>query len=160
MNIVAIDPGPVESAWVMVYSGKVTSFGKGPNQEVLSAIRKLDTIDRCVIEMIASYGMPVGAEVFETCVWIGRFMQAFGAERCDRLTRVAIKSHLCHSAKAKDGNIRQAIIDRLGSVGTKKFKGPCYGISGDVWQALACGITWMDLNGGAKWQDMTVRVRK
>jgi hypothetical protein len=144
--LLAIDPGPVESAYVFMRDGKVGEFGKVPNCELLDALREDLGSTQLVIEMIASYGMPVGAEVFETCVWIGRFMESFGADRCDRLTRVAIKSHLCHSAKAKDGNIRQALIDRLGPPGTKKSPGETYGISGDVWSALAVAVTWMDKN--------------
>ena len=54
--------------------------------------------------------------------------------------------HLCGSAKAKDSNIRQAIIDRYGGdpkrcIGTKKAPGPLYGISADQWAALALALT-------------------
>jgi hypothetical protein len=143
MTLLAIDPGPVMSAWVMLRDGKIAEFDKVWNQSLLGEIQRRAP-DRCAIEMIASFGMPVGREVFETCVWIGRFMEAFGADRCDRLTRIEIKSHLCHSAKAKDANIRQALIDRLGPPGTKKAPGGTYGISGDVWSALAVAVTWMD----------------
>lgn len=78
------------------------------------------------IEMIASYGMPVGKEVFETCVWIGRFIEDMKYIPQDRITtteyiyRKDEKMNLCHSMKAKDSNIRQALIDRFGVVGTKK----------------------------------------
>jgi hypothetical protein len=113
---------------------------------------------RCVIEMIASYGMPVGAEVFETCVYIGRLMEAFGPDRCDRLTRIEVKSHVCHSARAKDGNIRQALIDRLGPPGTKRAPGGTYGISGDVWAALAVAVTWLDRAGAAAAVSTTVPI--
>lgn len=65
------------------------------------------------IEMIASYGMPVGASVFDTCVWIGRFK-----EHCLKLLwevefvyRKEEKMILCNSMKAKDSNITQALID-------------------------------------------------
>ena len=69
--------------------------------------------------MIASYGMPVGKEVFDTCVWIGRFIEAFDLEY-EYVYRKDEKMNLCHSMKAKDSNIRQALIDRFGEVGTKK----------------------------------------
>jgi hypothetical protein len=146
MTLLAIDPGPVLSAWLVMVEGKVSHFDKTGNEAILHEIRRgaCSTAHHVAIEMIASFGMPVGREVFETCVWIGRFMEAFGADRCDRLTRIEIKSHLCHSAKAKDANIRQALIDRLGPPGTKKAPGGTYGISGDVWSALAVAVTWMD----------------
>ena len=89
--------------------------------------------DLLVIEMIASYGMPVGKEVFDTCVWIGRFIQQ------DE------KMNICGSMKAKDSNIRQALIDRFGTVGTKKNPGWFYGFKADCWSAYAVGITYLDL---------------
>ena len=81
-----------------------------------------EEIDELVIEMIASYGMPVGKEVFETCVWIGRFIQVGNIYQKSNsyIYRKEEKMNLCHSMKAKDSNIRQALIDRFGPVGTKK----------------------------------------
>jgi hypothetical protein len=64
--------------------------------------------------------MPVGAEVFETIYWSGRFAEAYGVEHDARITRIDVKMHLCHSPRAKDGNVRQALIDRFGKPGTKK----------------------------------------
>ncbi len=74
-----------------------------------------------VIEMIASYGMPVGKEVFETCVWIGRFTEVgiYANVQTEYVYRKDEKMNICHSMKAKDSNIRQALIDRFGEVGTK-----------------------------------------
>ena len=152
--ILAIDPGPVESAYVLWDGENLLERQKIGNSEMLWTCNSRAIIRRatCVIEMIASYGMPVGAEVFETCVWIGRFMEAFGADRCHRIPRIQVKSHLCHSGKATDANIRQAIIDRFGgkekAIGKKAAPGPLYGVSGDVWSALAVGLTWWDLNRG------------
>lgn len=75
-----------------------------------------------VIEMVASYGMPVGETVFETCVWIGKFMQIVESrkKKVNKVYRKDEKMNICHSMKAKDSNIRQALIDRFGEVGTKK----------------------------------------
>jgi hypothetical protein len=88
--------------------------------------------------------MPVGAEVFETCVWIGRFMQYwchFASEQSiTRIPRKEVKVHLCGTTKAKDANIRQALIDRIGPQGTKKAPGPTYGVKSHCWPALAVAV--------------------
>lgn len=148
MRLLAIDPGTRESAWVVWDGERIVWHGKQINEHVLAAIHMECTIkfDLCVIEMVASFGMPVGAEVFETVYWIGRFAEASIARQKDtyRVTRNEIKNHLCHSSRAKDANIRQAIIDRVGPIGSKKSPGPCYGLHGDEWSALAVALTWWD----------------
>ena len=85
-----------------------------------------------------------------TCVWIGRFTQSAIMAGADvhLVYRKDIKLHLCHSVLAKDSNIRQALIDRWGAPGTKKAPGPTYGITNDVWAALAVAIYgWTPTNG-------------
>lgn len=151
MTILAIDPGPKESAFVLMRDSTIIQFGKYANEALIRFINSTAVPNVCVIEQIRSYGMAVGAEVFDTCVWSGRFCQAFGADRVHWLPRLTVKTHLCHSAKANDGNIRQAILDRFGgkevAIGKKANPGPLYGVSGDVWAALAVALTWMDRNG-------------
>lgn len=143
--ILSIDAGNVESAYCLIDKGtyKPIEFGKVSNEQVLSKIVELK-YDNLILEMIASYGMPVGASVFETCVWIGRFIQARNCADFDYIYRKEEKMNLCHSMKAKDSNIRQALIDRFGEVGTKKNQGWFYGFKNDVWAAYAVGITWLD----------------
>lgn len=143
--ILAIDPGNVESAYVLMDSEtyKPIEFGKIKNEELLI---KLDFLkyDKLIIEMIASYGMAVGATVFDTCVWIGRFVQARKCYDYEYIYRKDEKMNLCHSMKAKDSNIRQALIDRFGEVGVKKSPGFFYGFKKDIWAAFAVGCTYLD----------------
>jgi hypothetical protein len=123
----------------------IVDFGK-TNNEVIAADMKNNYYDELVIEMIASYGLPVGKEIFGTCLWIGRFVQI----ACDRnvfpnlLYRSEVKLNLCRSLKAKDSNVIQALKDRFGDKGTIKNKGWFYGFSKDVWQAYAIAVTWTD----------------
>lgn len=144
--ILAIDPGNKESAYVLLDKQlKPVNFGKIDNQELLSKMSFLFLqADVLVIEMVASYGMAVGAEVFETVFWIGRFWEKWTAGR-HKVYRKDVKMNLCNSMKAKDSNIRQALIDRFGVVGTKKNPGWFYGVSKDVWSAVAVGVTFADM---------------
>jgi hypothetical protein len=110
-----------------------------------------DGPDHLAIEMIASYGMAVGAEVFETCVWIGRLVAAWAGPHTF-VHRREVKLHLCGDSRAKDANIRQALIDRYGpgkerAIGKVKAPGPLYGVTADQWSAVA--VTWSDRAGTA-----------
>ncbi len=147
--ILAIDPGTEQSGWVWLLDGAgVHNSGVSPNREVLEMVASHH--DKIAIEMISSYGMAVGREVFETCVWIGRFMQAAkNPDAVKLIYRRDVKLHLCGSPKAKDPNIRQALLDmfpRTGGgktpqVGTKGQPGPLYGVSSHAWSALAVAVT-------------------
>lgn len=128
---------------------RVLESGVMTNGDMLDQIRA-SSADRLAIEMIASYGMPVGREVFETCVWIGRFVQAWKDPAAVELVyRKEVKLHLCGSPRAKDPNVRQAIIDlfpatgggKCAQIGTKAKPGPLYGVSSHAWPALGVALT-------------------
>lgn len=139
-HVAAIDPGTTQSALV-VYDGKlVVEHCYVDNAEILDILNVNIGWELLAIEMIASYGMPVGREVFETCVWIGRFIQEWGLAH--RLVyRREVKLYLCNSVKAKDPHVRQALIDLVGPQGTVKAPGPTYGLKGDEWAALGVAVT-------------------
>lgn len=149
--ILAIDPGNTESAYVILDERlKPVKFGKILNLQLLDDLemdrhQRIADIKYCAIEMIASYGMGVGKEVFDTCVWIGRFWERANFDEIRYIYRKDEKMNLCQSMRAKDSNIRQALIDRFGPVGTKKNPGWFYGVSKDVWAAIAVGVTFYDL---------------
>lgn len=141
--ILAIDPGTEQSGWCAFRDGGVESSGVLPNSEMLSAIQRLKTLPAVLaIEMVASYGMPVGREVFETVRWVGRFQQAWREpEKVMLIFRRDVKQYLCGSMKAKDANVWQALIDKLGQVGTKAAPGPLYGVKSHARSALAVAVT-------------------
>lgn len=129
MNILAIDPGNKDSAYCVIDSETYVplEFAKVENKELLEFIKinKGIAYQEIVIEKIASYGMAVGETVFDTCIWTGKFAQASEMEE-KYIYRKDEKMNLCHSMRAKDCNIRQALIDRFGEVGTKKNPGWFY----------------------------------
>ncbi len=148
--ILAIDPGTTQSAWVLMDEQyRPLGFAKEDNTKVKAHIATLaatpNYLDAVVVEMMSSYGMPVGKEVLDACVWIGRFIEACPDKtRCATILRREVKLNLCHSARAKDGNAIQALKDRFGDKGTKAAPGWFYGFKADCWQAYALGVTWLD----------------
>lgn len=147
--ILAIDPGTHESGVVRIEDGRVESSGVLRNEDLLTVIADSGAQTAVlVIEMVASYGMPVGKEVFETCVWIGRFQQAWRApNQVRKIYRRDVKLHLCGNARAKDSNVRQALIDSFGgaeAIGNKKTPGPLHGVKSHAWAALAVAVTALE----------------
>ena len=144
-SVLAIDPGSTQSAWLHFDGAMPGAFGITANDVLVRALRSGGLPDVVVIEKVESYGMAVGAEVFDTVFWAGRFAEAAERVQVVMLPRRAVKLALCGDSRAKDANIRQALIDRFGgpaAVGRKAAPGPLYGISRDVWSALAIAVTY------------------
>lgn len=156
MLIIAIDPGTSKSAFVELDDAAVLRHGIQENAALLEYIRDQGASNSAclAVEMVACYGMAVGAETFETVYWIGRFIEAWeraSGRTATRIFRKDIKLHFCGSARAKDANIRQAIIDRYGpgnelAIGKKKNPGPLYGVASHEWSALAVGVYHGDVS--------------
>ena len=157
-RVYAIDPGPVKSAFVVWDGSRVIESGWTANEFIRQSMQLFLNAGahweshgckypprRVAIEAIASYGMAVGAEVFQTCVEIGRFYETAarhtGEEHIRLVFRKEVKLHLCQSMRAKDPNIRQALLDRFGPVGTTKTPGPLFGVKSHIWAALAVAVT-------------------
>lgn len=177
MTIIAIDPGNQESGWVVIdeTDAHPLAAGKWNNQRLLDVIlddptELLDLGDlgtspargtsvvQLVIEMVASYGMPVGAEVFDTCVWIGRFTQAW-EDTIDMpvafIKRPDVKLHHTGWRGSKDSNVTAAMVERFApgqrnhGKGTKAQPGFFHGFRADIWQAYALGVCFWDQQQGA-----------
>lgn len=156
--ILAIDPGNIESAYVIVENdlSRVIEKGKTLNPILLRALAIWNykygcSIDYFAIEGIQSYGMAVGKSVFETCYFIGRLIEVGKRDLHIEPTliyRMEEKMCLCHSTKAKDSNIRRALIDIYApdtpnnGKGTKNNQGYFYGFKADIYSALAVAHTF------------------
>lgn len=155
--ILGIDPGCEFTAWALVDAETLrpVKFEKEENNKVRNDLLELfeggDNIE-IAIEMVESYGMAVGREVFETCVWIGKFEEAL--KECGPITQIYRrheKMSICHSMKANDATIKQALVDRFAygepnhGKGTKRNPGWFYGFKQDVWAAYAVAVTYYEM---------------
>lgn len=182
MNVLAIDPGNQKSGFVLLEDGNPDQFAKLPNEELLRLLWDELTADILVVEFPVARGMPASNELFQTVFWIGRFVQAWIETEPDAdwlpIDRKDVKLAICEDPRAKDSNIRAALIERFGgedqAIGGKKCPkckgkgwfgpgrpvcpechgdqwlhppGPLYGMTADVWAALAVGITYLETRG-------------
>jgi hypothetical protein len=155
-TIMAIDPGNRDSGWVEFFTDpdaigglRIVAFGKEANA-VLRA--RLDVPrengDCLIIEVPKARGMPTANEEFETCVSAGRFIECWDGE-WTMVCRVDVKLHLCRHSRAKDKNVRAALIDRFGgeahAIGAKQ----CPRCKGKGWSGR--GRPTCPECGGSRW---------
>jgi hypothetical protein len=141
LPVLGIDPGTNESAFIVWDGSRPLEFGFLPNQQLLEKLRNWENNGPPMyIEMMETHGMaPIGQSTFQTAAWIGRFIEDWSiyGYQWHLVSRTQIRTLHCHSSRAKDPNVRQALIDKYGPIGLKKAPGPLYGISKHVWSALA-----------------------
>lgn len=153
-RILAVDPGSTRSGVVLydpVCSEPVVYAAKSENVHLVRDLRHGEMSPEMplyravlVVEMMRARGMPFSNDEMRTLVWLGRFIEAWGGEYHE-VYRADVKLHLCGSVKARDSNIRAALIDRFGgkdrAIGCKRAPGPLYGVKADAWSALALAVT-------------------
>ena len=150
--VTGIDPGPKFTAYTVFCTDgsnhQIVSMGKVPNSEMMSIIKNGVLVKNSVvfIEGMQAMGMPVGAETFETCYFIGKILEVLEQRDVDHrlIFRKEVKLHHCGTNKAKDANIRAALIERFGGVGTKKEQGLLYGVKADIWSSTAIAVMGAD----------------
>jgi hypothetical protein len=158
MKLLCIDPGSIKSAWLVFDKhpapGAICQSGIYDNEELLRHLRfghfslVNGEIDKLLIEQIKSYGNVMGDDILKTVYWSGRFIEAAGLE-FELIPRKTIVTALCNTSRAKDTNVRAALIDLWGgkakAIGSKKTPGPLYNIKADVWSALAVAVVGSEM---------------
>lgn len=157
-NILAIDPGNVQSAFCVIDMATLRplAFDKLDNavfrSERLDSVFSQFAIQNVAIEMLACFGQIAGKTMFDTCVEIGRLTEIFTQNGITPyyIYRKEEVKHICGNTKAGDANIRHALVarfaesDRNNGKGTKDKPDWFYGFHDDIWQAYAVGITYIE----------------
>ena len=165
MIVLGLDPGSAESALVAwdPIERRVRFRCKRFNGELADVLleRHAAAPDSVlVIERTKGYTMPLGKgddarrffpqQVLDTAEWSGYFRRV-GEElglRVEALDRRAVKLNLLGRASGTDAQVREALVDLIGPKGTKAAPGPTFGMSADLWAALAVAYVWHELARG------------
>lgn len=159
MKILSIDPGPEISAFVLWDTKKHNFIGHKmgieTNESLVSyhidwfkeqkknnlSFKEMIVnyhIDKVAIEMIQSYGNPLGRESLETILWIGRFAEnmkiRYNDIKISLYARPTIKGQV---GGRNDTQIRASLRERYGEARKGCF---LEGVKKDIWSALALAV--------------------
>jgi len=148
-HILGIDPGPECSAYLVWdrFCEKIEAKDMLKNELLFELLVKgsFESVDGMSIEMMQSRGMPVGKDVFETCLWIGRF--TFASDLPFELVYPSTwRSHFCGTTRAAKANVWRVMRDRFGEPGRKNNPGVLYGVKDHLRDALALAVYAQDMN--------------
>lgn len=187
MKIMAIDPGTTESAYVILDDQyQILSADKVGNDVILSIIADAPGLDAVIIEDIeprysstdrSAAGAVMGQSTIETIKAFGRFswqaslrglMVGSIFRRDERSCLIPTKKNGLpplpeNAPKHADGQIRVSLVRRFARHDKERGRGTManpdtfYGFHGDMWQAMAVGVTWLDRE---KWRAKCERKEK
>ena len=135
MRVLGIDPGPERSAWVLWDGERVCRFGADENLTVESGMRILERQERPVRLAMerpqAFYGPGVkpSPQLMETAFEAGTLYGAWPDSHTRLYLRFnEVSRHHTGRSGRPEPEIRAALLERIGPVGTKKNPGPLYGL--------------------------------
>ena len=153
-RVLAIDPGDRVSAYVVMdrETQRPLEHDKVDNDELERRLKEKEIqFDEAVEEIVSSYGLVVGRNVYFTCIEIGRLsslieslgVKVYGCYRRD------VKLHLTGRAASKDVNVRAALIEMYAKHDFKNGKGTkdkpdwWYKFRADEWAAAGLAVTFI-----------------
>lgn len=153
-RVLGIDPGNMESAYVVMdrETQRPLEHDKVGNEELERRLAKGEIqFDEACLEIVSSYGLAAGKDLFQTCMEIGRLsvliesygVQTYGCYRRD------VKLHLTGVASSKDVNVRAALIEAYAKHDFKNGKGTkdnpdwWYKFRADEWAAAALAVCFI-----------------
>lgn len=117
VTVLALDPGNIQTGYCLLDSDTLRPIrvGKELNATCLLMVQ-VERYDCLVIERVASYGMPVGREVLETCEWVGRYSGRQNQVDIERVIRTQRVGNVNNQNVAITEDGRQYRVDLVQSV--------------------------------------------
>ena len=159
MRVLALDPGSVETGWIVLVAdppARPERFGISPNPAVRELLTR-GAFDLVAIESVpAVYGRSALPALCEAIRWEGRFMERADLADLPNIPaeRARVKGLVCGAANAGDPDVRAELVRRWGgesaAFGTKAIgsgkkripavPGPLSGVKDHIWAALAVAV--------------------